>query len=132
MLTSPGSRRTVSSMSPDQLARKRAADRKGQHASRERKKRIIEDLKREVQRLSSLQLPNKDAEALRKENQALRKEVDMLKSSMGLSVKEPLSSMHLGNSCPCIMYTATNLGDELMFLQISLISRPHCVGPTDH
>ena len=114
---------TVSSLTPGQLAQKRAKDREAQRACQGRKRETFQGLQREVEKLRSLQRPKKGAEALlkenqalKKENQALREELDMLKTSIGLSVNEPLSSMQPGTSCLFIAFIAINLSDELMFL----------------
>ena len=107
----------MSSLTPAQLATKRAKDRKAQRACQKRKREAIECLERDI-------------EELRNENQALKKELGMLKTSIRLFVNEPPSSMQPGNSCLCIAHRATHLADKLMFLQISIFTRPSYLGKT--
>jgi hypothetical protein len=74
----PGSR-GVASLTPDQLAKKRANDREAQRAIRERTKNTIENLERRIQELTSqqpyqeLQEVIRQKDAIQAENEEIRR-----------------------------------------------------------
>lgn len=113
--------RSVASLTPDQLARKRANDREAQRSIRQRTKNHIEELERRIQDLSA-EHDEKNIEELQRRNEELEEELRQLKeilsrpdSNMGSSASSasspdltPLSSRYgmevLGQS-PTYQYT---------------------------
>ena len=65
--------RSVASLTPDQLAKKRANDREAQRAIRERTKNQIEKLEQRIQELESQQ-PYQELQAVLREKQAIQEE----------------------------------------------------------
>ncbi|ODA79231.1 hypothetical protein RJ55_04824 [Drechmeria coniospora] len=78
--------RSVSTLTPQQLARKRANDREAQRAIRARTKDHIEKLEQELEELRSLQSRDKTVQDLLRRNKALEDEVRHLKENMGISL----------------------------------------------
>ncbi|KAH7132829.1 bZIP transcription factor, partial [Dactylonectria macrodidyma] len=77
-----GTRKTLT---PSQLAHKRAIDREGQRALRKRTKEHIESLEREVEDLKSKQSRDQTVQDLLRRNKALEDELSRLKENMGVS-----------------------------------------------
>ncbi|QPG98259.1 hypothetical protein C2857_007427 [Epichloe festucae Fl1] len=78
--------RSVSTLTPSQLARKRANDREAQRAIRARTKEHIERLEHELEELRSHQSRDKTVQDLLRRNKALEDELRQLKESMGVSI----------------------------------------------
>ncbi|KZZ87675.1 bZIP transcription factor [Moelleriella libera RCEF 2490] len=78
--------RSVSTLTPSQLARKRANDREAQRAIRARTKEHIERLERELDDLRSTQSRDKTLQDLIRRNKALEDELRQLKETMGVSI----------------------------------------------
>ncbi|KAI1488876.1 hypothetical protein F5X96DRAFT_680150 [Biscogniauxia mediterranea] len=76
--------RSVSTLSPSQLARKRANDREAQRAIRARTKEHIENLEREIEELRSRQNRDQTIQELLRRNKALEEEVHRLREGMGI------------------------------------------------
>jgi len=76
--------RSVSTLTPSQLARKRANDREAQRAIRARTKEHIENLERELEELRSYQSRDKAVQDLLRKNKALEDELFRLRDSMGM------------------------------------------------
>lgn len=74
--------RSVSTLTPSQLARKRANDREAQRAIRARTKEHIERLERELEQLKSQQNRDEALQELMKRNKALEDEIKRLKALM--------------------------------------------------
>ncbi|KAM3504392.1 hypothetical protein MY10362_003592 [Beauveria mimosiformis] len=78
--------RSVSTLTPSQLARKRANDREAQRAIRARTKEHIERLERELEELRSHQNRDRTLQDLLRRNKALEDELSRLRESMGMSM----------------------------------------------
>ncbi|KHN95222.1 bZIP transcription factor [Metarhizium album ARSEF 1941] len=78
--------RSVSTLTPSQLARKRANDREAQRAIRARTKEHIERLERELEDLRSSRGRDKTVQELLRRNKALEDELRQLRDSMGISI----------------------------------------------
>lgn len=78
--------RSVSTLTPSQLARKRANDREAQRAIRARTKEHIERLERELEDLKSKQSRDQTVQELLRRNKALEDELNRLKDNMGVSM----------------------------------------------
>ncbi|KAI0879008.1 hypothetical protein GGS24DRAFT_276719 [Hypoxylon argillaceum] len=76
--------RSVSTLTPSQLARKRANDREAQRAIRARTKEHIENLEREIDELRSQQSRDQTVRDLLGRNRALEDEVRRLRESLGI------------------------------------------------
>ncbi|KAI0472848.1 hypothetical protein GGR56DRAFT_667179 [Xylariaceae sp. FL0804] len=76
--------RSVSTLTPSQLARKRANDREAQRAIRARTKEHIENLEREIDELRSRQNRDQTVQDLLRRNKALEDEVRRLRDGMGV------------------------------------------------
>ena len=76
--------RSVSTLTPSQLARKRANDREAQRAIRARTKEHIESLERQVEELRSQQGRDRVVQELLRRNKALEDELRRLRESVGL------------------------------------------------
>lgn len=89
--TSTGTPRGVASLTPEQLAKKRANDREAQRAIRERTKTQIENLERRIQELTSqqpyqeLQAVLRQKEAIQAENEEIRRRLESV-----LAVIQPI------------------------------------------
>lgn len=90
--TATGSR-GVTSLTPEQLTKKRANDREAQRAIRERTKNQIETLERRVQELTSQQ-PYQELQAVIRQKEAIQIENDEIRRrlSSALAVLEPILS----------------------------------------
>lgn len=80
--------RSVSTLTPSQLARKRANDREAQRAIRARTKEHIENLEREIEELRSQQSRDQTIQALLRRNKALEDELHQLRKSAGIHVAD--------------------------------------------
>ncbi|KAK5994879.1 hypothetical protein PT974_03266 [Cladobotryum mycophilum] len=78
--------RSVSTLTPTQLARKRANDREAQRAIRARTKEHIERLERELADLKSSQNRDRTVQELLRRNKALEEELARLREHMGITV----------------------------------------------
>ncbi|PHH62074.1 hypothetical protein CDD81_7567 [Ophiocordyceps australis] len=78
--------RSVSSLTPSQLARKRANDREAQRAIRARTKEHIERLERELEELRSNHSRDRTVQELLRRNRALEDELRRIKDNMGPSL----------------------------------------------
>ncbi|KAG7403606.1 hypothetical protein Forpe1208_v016285 [Fusarium oxysporum f. sp. rapae] len=76
----------ASTLTPSQLARKRANDREAQRAIRARTKEHIDRLERELEDLKSKQSRDQTVQELLRRNQALEEELMRLKENMGVSM----------------------------------------------
>ncbi|KAJ9141695.1 hypothetical protein NKR23_g7712 [Pleurostoma richardsiae] len=76
--------RSVSTLTPAQLARKRANDREAQRAIRARTKEHIEKLEREIEDLRSQQNRDEAIQELIRRNKELEKQLRTLRESMGI------------------------------------------------
>ncbi|KAI0012611.1 hypothetical protein F4779DRAFT_15543 [Xylariaceae sp. FL0662B] len=76
--------RSVSTLTPSQLARKRANDREAQRAIRARTKEHIDSLEREIDELRSRQNRDQTIQDLLRRNKALEDELRRLKEYLGL------------------------------------------------
>jgi Mg2+ and Co2+ transporter CorA len=74
----------VSTLTPSQLARKRANDREAQRAIRARTKEHIERLERELEELRSRHSRDETVQDLIKRNKALERELMALRESLGI------------------------------------------------
>ncbi|KAK9415340.1 hypothetical protein SUNI508_10530 [Seiridium unicorne] len=83
--------RSVSTLTPAQLARKRANDREAQRAIRARTKEHIENLERELEELRSASSRDDTVQDLLRKNRALEEELHRLKESMGIATNGPRS-----------------------------------------
>lgn len=76
--------RSVSTLTPSQLSRKRANDREAQRAIRARTKEHIESLEREIEDLRSQQSRDQIVQNLLRKNRALEDELRRLRECMGI------------------------------------------------
>ncbi|KAI1361649.1 hypothetical protein F5Y08DRAFT_342478 [Xylaria arbuscula] len=93
--------RSVSTLTPSQLARKRANDREAQRAIRARTKEHIENLEREIDELRSQQSRDQTVRDLLGRNKALEEEVRRLRESLGIRAaghNVPYPSSYPGSS----------------------------------
>ena len=74
----------MSTLTPSQLARKRANDREAQRAIRARTKEHIENLEREIDELKSQQSRDQAVQDLLGRNKALEEEVRRLRETLGI------------------------------------------------
>jgi len=83
--------RGVASLTPEQLAKKRANDREAQRAIRERTKRQIEDLERQIQELTSQQ-PYQELQAVIRQKDAIQAENEEIRRRLAsiLSIIQPV------------------------------------------
>lgn len=86
--------RSVSTLTPAQLARKRANDREAQRAIRARTKEHIENLEREIEELRSSQSRDETVRNLLRRNKALEDELQRMRESMGITSGGPRSMYH--------------------------------------
>lgn len=78
--------RSVSTLTPSQLARKRANDREAQRAIRARTKEHIERLESELEELKGQHSRDKTVQDLLRRNKALEEELARLRESLGMSL----------------------------------------------
>jgi hypothetical protein len=105
--------RSVSTLTPSQLARKRANDREAQRAIRARTKEHIDRLERELEELKSKQSRDQTVQELLRRNQALEEELMRLKENMGVSMtSSPYSApgTTLSVTIPCSASSPTPNG----------------------
>ncbi|KAL7784874.1 hypothetical protein V8C37DRAFT_420392 [Trichoderma ceciliae] len=113
-ITKPSKRkgtRSVSTLTPSQLARKRANDREAQRAIRARTKDHIDRLERELAELKGVQSRDRKVQELLRRNKALEEEVVRLQDHICLTAP---GSSYSSNSAgtPC---TITNTARDLYF-----------------
>ncbi|KAH7120125.1 hypothetical protein B0J13DRAFT_612841 [Dactylonectria estremocensis] len=82
----PKGTRRVSTLTPSQLARKRANDREAQRALRARTKEHIDRLERELEDLKSKQIRDQTVQELLRRNKALEDELSRLNENIGVSL----------------------------------------------
>ncbi|KAI1416116.1 hypothetical protein F5Y13DRAFT_127854 [Hypoxylon sp. FL1857] len=95
--------RSVSTLTPSQLARKRANDREAQRAIRARTKEHIENLEKEIEELRSQRNRDQTIQTLLRRNKALEEELRRLRESMGMraaDVSEQYQSVFHSSSPP--------------------------------
>ncbi|KAI1270353.1 hypothetical protein F5Y18DRAFT_421845 [Xylariaceae sp. FL1019] len=95
--------RSVSTLTPSQLARKRANDREAQRAIRARTKEHIENLEREIDELRSRQNRDQTVQDLLRRNKGLEDEVRRLRESLGIrnpGPSHPYESSYSSSSQP--------------------------------
>ncbi|KAH6605487.1 hypothetical protein Trco_004640 [Trichoderma cornu-damae] len=103
--------RSVSTLTPSQLARKRANDREAQRAIRARTKEHIERLERELSELKGVQSRDRKVQELLRRNKFLEEELARLKGHMGYTATDsPYSSTSAGTPC-----TITNNAHDLYY-----------------
>merc|ERR1711939_173923 len=87
----PSGSRGVASLTPDQLAKKRANDREAQRAIRERTKQQIETLKRRIEELTSQQ-PYQELQAVIRQKDAIQAENDEIRRRLAsvMSIIQPI------------------------------------------
>ncbi|KAI6778705.1 uncharacterized protein J7T54_007646 [Emericellopsis cladophorae] len=90
----PKGTRSVSTLTPAQLARKRANDREAQRAIRARTKEHIERLEAELDELRSVHSRDQAVQELLRRNRMLEDELRSLRESVGLSSSHNSSSYH--------------------------------------
>lgn len=85
------SSRGVASLTPDQLAKKRANDREAQRAIRERTKQQIESLERRIQELTSQQ-PYQELQVVIRQKDAIQAENDEIRRRLAsiMSILQPI------------------------------------------
>ena len=93
--------RSVSTLTPAQLARKRANDREAQRAIRARTKEHIENLEREIEELRSSQSRDETVRNLLRRNKALEDELQRMRESMGITSGGPRSMYHQSGKPAC-------------------------------
>ena len=76
--------RSVSTLTPSQLARKRANDREAQRAIRARTKEHIDRLERDLEELRNRYSRDETVQDLLRRNKALESELTSLRESLGL------------------------------------------------
>ncbi|KAI0108242.1 hypothetical protein F4814DRAFT_50217 [Daldinia grandis] len=86
--------RSVSTLTPSQLARKRANDREAQRAIRARTKEHIESLEREIEELRSHQDRDQTIQTLLRRNRSLENELHHLRESMGIRAANTSEQYH--------------------------------------
>ncbi|ROV92388.1 hypothetical protein VMCG_09119 [Cytospora schulzeri] len=94
--------RSVSTLTPSQLARKRANDREAQRAIRARTKEHIERLECELDELKSKQNRDETVQDLLKRNKALETELKRLRKTMGIPHTDPYPSSVYENELPSL------------------------------
>jgi TolA-binding protein len=93
--TGPVASRGVASLTPEQLAKKRANDREAQRAIRERTKSQIETLEKRIQELTSQQ-PYQELQAVIRQKEAIQAENDDIRRRLEsvLAVIQPIVTAH--------------------------------------
>jgi TolA-binding protein len=83
--------RGVASLTPDQLAKKRANDREAQRAIRERTKQTIDNLERRIEELTSQQ-PYQELQAVIRQKDAIQAENDEIRRRLAsvMSIIQPI------------------------------------------
>ncbi|KAK2600200.1 hypothetical protein QQS21_005074 [Conoideocrella luteorostrata] len=103
--------RSVSTLTPSQLARKRANDREAQRAIRARTKEHIDRLERELEDLRSANGRDKTVQELMRRNKDLEDELRQLKESMGVSINSSPYSAPTGTTSTAFVSTSTTIND---------------------
>ncbi|KAI0019273.1 hypothetical protein F4780DRAFT_457583 [Xylariomycetidae sp. FL0641] len=86
--------RSVSTLTPSQLARKRANDREAQRAIRARTKEHIENLEREIEQLRARHSRDETVQDLLRRNKALEDELHRLRDGVGIRSSGPSAPYH--------------------------------------
>ncbi|EQK97470.1 bZIP transcription factor [Ophiocordyceps sinensis CO18] len=121
--------RSVSTLTPSQLARKRANDREAQRAIRARTKEHIERLERELDEFRCNQSRDKTVQELLRRNRALEDEVRRLKdSNMSTSMTSSPYSAPAGTDCHA---TTSSDGPHALLLCQSLSRLTPCPSAYD-
>ncbi|KAF5725165.1 hypothetical protein FMUND_88 [Fusarium mundagurra] len=102
----------ASTLTPAQLARKRANDREAQRAIRARTKERIDRLEREVKELKCGRSRDQTVQELLRRNQALEEELMRLKENMGVSMTSSLYSTPDTALSTSILSTPTSLSPQ--------------------
>lgn len=119
--------RSVSTLTPTQLARKRANDREAQRAIRARTKEHIESLEREIEELRSHQDRDKTIQTLLRRNKTLENELRHLRESMGIRAANTSEPYHPGMHD--ILYSGCDLAtNPFTVFHSSSPSEPHSFG----
>uniref|UniRef100_A0A0D2YHQ7 BZIP domain-containing protein n=1 Tax=Fusarium oxysporum (strain Fo5176) TaxID=660025 RepID=A0A0D2YHQ7_FUSOF len=90
--------RRVSTLTPEQLARKRANDREAQRAIRVRTKEYIERLERELAELKSNQSRDQTIQDLLRRNTAIERELIRIKEIMGAPAASSNGNVSTGSA----------------------------------
>ncbi|RFU79660.1 hypothetical protein TARUN_2527 [Trichoderma arundinaceum] len=101
--------RSVSTLTPSQLARKRANDREAQRAIRARTKEHIERLERELAELKGVQSRDRKVQELLRRNKFLEEEIARLREHLGYTATDSSYSSNSAGT-PC---TITNNAHDL-------------------
>ncbi|KAI0853091.1 hypothetical protein F5Y00DRAFT_271586 [Daldinia vernicosa] len=106
--------RSVSTLTPSQLARKRANDRDAQRAIRARTKEHIESLEREIAELRSHQDRDQTIQTLLRRNRSLENELQHLRESMGIRAANTSEPYHPGQHF--IPYSAWDVATDRLIV----------------
>lgn len=128
--TSSGTR-SVSTLTPAQLARKRANDREAQRAIRARTKEHIENLEREIEELRSSHSRDETVRNLLRRNKALEDELHRTRESMGITSGGPRSMYPSGMMVSKGVY-ATRSHHDAAYHSPSSRSSPMAQGSSDY
>ena len=137
------SARGVASLTPEQLAKKRANDREAQRAIRERTKAQIETLERRIQELTSQQ-PYQELQTVLRQKDAIQAENDEIRRRLAsvLSIIQPIIGAQGLTGEPCSALTSdffltvqqqiSPLQHKATFRTVTLTSKPDplTVAPT--
>ncbi|KAK8126801.1 uncharacterized protein PG998_002560 [Apiospora kogelbergensis] len=123
--------RSVSTLTPAQLARKRANDREAQRAIRARTKEHIENLEREIEELRSSHSRDETVRNLLRRNKALEDELHRTRESMGITSGGPRSMYPSGMMVSKGVY-ATRSHHDAAYHSPSSRSSPMAQGSSDY
>ncbi|PNP42325.1 hypothetical protein TGAMA5MH_06007 [Trichoderma gamsii] len=101
--------RSVSTLTPAQLARKRANDREAQRAIRARTKEHIERLERELAELKGVQSRDRKVQELLRRNKILEEEITRLREHLGYTATESSYSSNAAGTPSTIINNARDL-----------------------
>lgn len=101
--------RSVSTLTPAQLARKRANDREAQRAIRARTKEHIERLERELAELKGVQSRDRKVQELLRRNKILEEEIARLREHLGYTATESSYSSNAAGTPSTIINNARDL-----------------------
>ncbi|KAK8139077.1 hypothetical protein PG984_002457 [Apiospora sp. TS-2023a] len=123
--------RSVSTLTPAQLARKRANDREAQRAIRARTKEHIENLEREIEELRSSHSRDETVRNLLRRNKALEDELHRTRESMGITSGGPRNMYPSGMMVSKGVY-ATRSHHDAAYHSPSSRSSPMAQGNSDY
>ena len=129
--TASSGTRSVSTLTPAQLARKRANDREAQRAIRARTKEHIENLEREIGELRSLHSRGEAVRNLLRRNKALEDKLHRTRESMGITSGGPRSLYPSGIIASKGVY-ATRSHHDAAYQGPSSRSSPMAQGSSDY